>query len=76
MYMTVKGFGNTTTSFFILLMLNLFIGITLSTVVFLMNFFQIKDGVTDAYLLTKVTGQIFSEICVFNLKLNLPPEKI
>jgi len=54
MYMFVRLFKNTTTAFFTLLMLNLFIGIALSLIVFLLNFYQYKPEVSEAYKLFQV----------------------
>lgn len=55
MYMFTKLFSNVTTSFFLLLMGNLFIGIILSVLVFLLNFFQYIPAVGMGYLVTRVS---------------------
>lgn len=54
MYMTVKSFGNTLTAFFTLLMVNLFLGIVLTTIVYVMSLFSYYPQIENAYLVLKV----------------------
>lgn len=58
MYMTLKLFSNTTIAFFTLLMVNLFIGIVLSTVIYILHYFQYQPGVQDGYSVMKVISHI------------------